>query len=304
MQTVNGFGDHFQHCQYAGGALRIARHNLIAHAVKACAEEAGCHVVWTEHSSNGTINDLTIHAAQTSWSVDVSVLHPNAPSVRHRHTQQLIADRERHKRAKHESAAIQRGQEFIPFVLDSYGVLGKSALTLIDQLGEHAEATYGIRPSHFKANMKTRISLALQRGNARITSGGIMQARAYCESREYRNRDARRAPIAPRPRTEPRRPRGGAQRQHQQPRVRHVSSTSSAPNANADAGDSDDEFTAMHAALAGPPNHRTVVQARNPSGSRATASHRGNARQQRGLANPLRQRRVTMTGTAPPARSS
>ena len=64
-------------------------------------------------------------------------------------------------------------------MLESFGAVGKDALRLVDILAKQAEyRKEGVTKRAFANQMLTRLSIALQRGNALVYSQGLQRARA------------------------------------------------------------------------------------------------------------------------------
>jgi len=191
--------DHYHTCVPLRGSVGTDRHHHVLHAVGSLAREAGCSF-WAEphlfddyrstHTSkgvrrrwrefkkkdndNGIRPDAYIASRTQHYLIDVSVVNPTShsyiksdASLKYGTTEK----REQDKIEKYKALAEQRGCEFIPFVLESYGAWGKEALTFLRTLSYSYSEDEKAQSSFYRHAVST-ISIALQQGNAFISTLG------------------------------------------------------------------------------------------------------------------------------------
>jgi hypothetical protein len=83
-----------------------------------------------ENEDNKHADILIISGDSTSY-VDVSLVHPTAPSYVRAPSVDRMCEREKSKHAKYDKIAGPRGWKMVPFVMTSYGNIGKEAMALI-----------------------------------------------------------------------------------------------------------------------------------------------------------------------------
>ena len=103
--------------------------------------------------------------------LDVSVVHPAAKSHLRaaQHPLGAALRRERLKSQKYDALATSEGAHFSPFVVESYGAMSKSALTVVDWFACQARQQNSNITRKF---LVEAISVCLMRGNARIAIEG------------------------------------------------------------------------------------------------------------------------------------
>lgn len=120
-------------------------------------------------------------SSMTSF-VDVSVVHPAAPSyVKQSHRPLFSATtREKQKDGLYLQRATAQGASFFPFVVESFGAIGKKAQTFISKLRDEALANgvTDIEGLPVKSFLTRSLSFSLQLGNALLLLEGSRSARA------------------------------------------------------------------------------------------------------------------------------
>lgn len=139
-------------------------------------DASACAAPIIEHSNKR--GDLLILMGAEQIMVDVTV--PRITAATHltepanRTAGQCTLAAEQLKLAKYQSECELRGQVFVPFVVESHGGVGPLARKLLTRLaGRASERT----AQDFLSDALTRISVALQRGNALILQQGMQQLR-------------------------------------------------------------------------------------------------------------------------------
>ena len=134
---------------------------------------------------------------------DVAASDPHAPAYLSAAASRPLGCAERResaKRARHEEDVRRAGNTFTPLVLETYGAMGPGAeawfrgciavaeIQRPEWLEEGQEATQEWERwarAQLSANWQRRISITLQRGNARVLRSGILRARAGVGVRVY-----------------------------------------------------------------------------------------------------------------------
>ena len=124
-----------------------------------------------------------VKGERQSALVDVVVAGADQPSYRRKRLVAGLAaeNAAKTKRRKYEHAKVA-GLEDIqhyPFAMEASGHLSASALKVCQRLGEMAVEQYGVgelsmKPRAFKRKLFLDLSLELQRGNARMLRGGLL----------------------------------------------------------------------------------------------------------------------------------
>jgi hypothetical protein len=170
---------------------RHTRHKLICKALQRVCLSAGFNVVEEQSvglipSEQGRIDLLVMGAGEHgagSFFVDVTVVHPNAPTyrappgIRPGTLSQAVAVRQRLKHGKYDAAAIAEKSRVIPFVFESHGGLGPEGDKFLHLITE-SEAEHNRRSRHvpklrFLSWARSVLSVAVQRGNAHVAIQGL-----------------------------------------------------------------------------------------------------------------------------------
>jgi hypothetical protein len=187
---LNGDPSHFHCCAQTRRIAVTARHDAVAGVLWRVAREAG-YIVEAETSFAGLIDDGTDdpHSLRPDGRivgfgryhmVEVSVVHPTAPSHVNDAQRCLAVARsmEQRKRTKYAELARRERASMSPFVLESFGAVGPSAHALLYELATDAEEDGGVSRGAFMSRAMTALSVAVQTGNAHIIASGVISARA------------------------------------------------------------------------------------------------------------------------------
>ena len=173
---------HLTCMQGHGGREITIRHNQVVATIERFAKLAGATVV-TEpknlFSESSKRPDLQIIMNHKNYLLDVTVVHPTAPSNL-THSQKILGQAqaaEKLKMNKYEQISIEQHATFIPFVIETYGGLGKKAQDFLNELSIFA-IDHAMIKSRFNIVNGLRYSIAcsVQRGNALIASAGYANA--------------------------------------------------------------------------------------------------------------------------------
>jgi hypothetical protein len=175
------FTSHFHSCLWLRRREVTGRHDMLVHALARLARYVG-YLVTVEprplHGHSIRPDLKLVGSSGTPILVDVSVVHPvSATSLRSGSSQRrgtAVAARERQKGSKYNTFAARENSQFTGFCLESYGAFGQQAVNLLKLLAtEGANNGIVIRKSEFVSHARSAISIALQRGNALVVSGGL-----------------------------------------------------------------------------------------------------------------------------------
>ena len=194
--------DHFHSCKDFTHTTVLQRHNNIMQVLMDLGVAAGFiatrepndHVRPAGQAQPGMRNfnahaDILFQRHDTRLYVDVTVTRPTAASAllldKNKSFAQL-ALRQSNKRAlvKHsmyDDIAAVNGYTMVPFVMETYGALGAEAHALLKLFARHVTE---FKPRAFLRHAYTRLSVALQSGNALIAENGVHMLR-LSEQRDY-----------------------------------------------------------------------------------------------------------------------
>ena len=115
-----------------GGREISTRHHQVVATIERCAKLAGAIVVSEPKklfSETAKRPDLQIVMNHKTYLLDVTIVHPTAPSNL-QHSQKLLGQAEaaeKLKKNKYDELSQNQNCTFIPFVIETYGGLGKRA---------------------------------------------------------------------------------------------------------------------------------------------------------------------------------
>jgi hypothetical protein len=113
--------------------------------------------------------------------LDVSVVHPLAPSYLHLQDGAAVKYRENTKVSHYSSLAKDAGSRFVPFVLDSFGTMGSFADKFMQDLASYAKESFSYFYS--ASSSLSSLSVLLQKGNAEVLAQGCLMARSALQGR-------------------------------------------------------------------------------------------------------------------------
>jgi hypothetical protein len=181
---------HHLSCMKGHGGREITiRHHQVVATIERYAKLAGAVVVVEpKHvfSESSKRPDLQIIMNHKSYLLDATIVHPTAPSNL-QHSQKLLGQAEaaeKLKMNKYEELSQDQHCIFVPFVIETYGGLGKKAQEFLNELSIFAIDHAVIRSRFDIVNgLRYAIACSVQRGNALIASAGYANAlRVYRDS--------------------------------------------------------------------------------------------------------------------------
>ena len=164
-------------CPRLRGRTVRFRHDALVQTVARFARDMGAAVTVEDYDmqhDHGVRPDLTISIGARNALVDVSVTHSLSPSLLN--VNNPAVRRERAKTARYEEMAILEDCAFFPFVADSFGFIPPRSQDLLRKFLFPADERSNASPVSIEA-MFRMISVALQRGNARIALQGVFRTR-------------------------------------------------------------------------------------------------------------------------------
>ena len=190
---------HAEACLQQTGTTATQRHNMIVDELVTIGRSAGASVrtgqpvlgdafVTTRDPTTGIVTreiqhsdkrgDLLITIGAKQLLVDVTVPRATAPTALKnaalRRPGDCAAVAEQDKTDMYDALCQQRRLEFVPFAIESHGGVGPAARRLLLQL---ASRSCELTAQAFLADAFTRLSVALQRGNALVLTRGMEQLR-------------------------------------------------------------------------------------------------------------------------------
>jgi hypothetical protein len=169
--------DHFHTCAPLRSLCAGSRHNHVVDELMAIAYSVSVPAR-KEPRSFGSADrrpDIVFTGMTETLYVDISVTHPCADTYVNRAATTAGSAallREQTKHGRYDEWARARNARFSPFVVESFGAFGKSCETVFRFLAREAEARVGTPPTEFISEARTRVSFALQRGNALVELEG------------------------------------------------------------------------------------------------------------------------------------
>lgn len=174
--TVTVDGHHGLSCRHGSG--RHARHNQVNDLLCRAFVNTGTLATREPHSLCTSGGKRPDGVTQVPWKrgrcLAWDVTCPNTFAQSHVHASSTLAGSaasvaEANKTAKY--ADIVAGVDFVPFVIETSGVWGEQAMTLVNEVGRRlAEVSHELRSTTF---LRQRLSVAVQRGNAFCVLGTL-----------------------------------------------------------------------------------------------------------------------------------
>lgn len=196
--------DHLVGCTMLRKGPLCTRHDKIVQCISSCAKRMGAVTTVEPRGSSGGIPDIQITHARGTHFVEVSVVHPQAPSNRSaamRGAGVPIEYRENAKFRKYEKYVRDNGPaRFTAVVFDSYGASGsgvKDLERLLSGLGEdESDGRHTHSSPQVIRDFKESVAISIQRSNAIALLRGCTSSRAALGS--TRRRAGTAHPVASR----------------------------------------------------------------------------------------------------------
>jgi hypothetical protein len=180
--------DHFLSCKLLRRTIVTTRHDLIVRSLASFIRSAG-GAVYVEPKFLGSLRpDAKVYFPSHSATVDVSITHPSCPSYALQGSKSPLAVaklRESIKHNKYDAQALAEGTPFTPFVMETFGGLGKEAVGFIKKISyAYSELSpFPVRRGAFASLITRSLSILLQRGNALVQLAGCQVAREHAGHR-------------------------------------------------------------------------------------------------------------------------
>jgi hypothetical protein len=177
----------------------VLRHNVVVDELASIMRKAGMTImveprrVGLPRRASHRRPDIVIYGGHETTLVDVSLLHPLAPSYRARLRRgdsarrelRLIQHREQVKRTRYAMLAQQYDAGRVaPFVVDAFGAFGECAEELLRMVATHAAGNSVCNSADsFVTEAAARIAVAVQNGNAKLQEEAFKNIRAAAGAR-------------------------------------------------------------------------------------------------------------------------
>jgi hypothetical protein len=178
---------HPLHCRHCG-EFSTFRHDCVKQLLAYLAQSFGANAcIEPRHVqySDNRHPDVGFVFGSRQITTDVTVRHPLAPSYVRNLAQEPLGvaiSAEREKVALYEAEAKAQGVKFVPFALETTGGWGPSAVALVKQLADHAEAFTLFSRTEALVTLVQGVSMAVQRGNAQLLVGSYQLAASRAET--------------------------------------------------------------------------------------------------------------------------
>ena len=165
---MDGYGDHVLSCHKLG---IYARHNEILNELANICGDLNLQVE-VEKGPDGSLlrpGDVLVHGlVDEPLAVDVGVVHTLQPSILLADVQpgQLATKMERRKTLERQALCKRSGWSFSPFAMETIGVCGGKANSLLHKLVTVWANNYGCNKREASLLCRSRLQLALVRGLA------------------------------------------------------------------------------------------------------------------------------------------
>jgi len=182
---------HNHTCLRIRGPATFHRHQCVVMALADVAErECGLIISFTprvyadvkdKDEDSYVVPDITFSGRDFKLAIDVSAVYGESTSylpaeIKDRWSEidirrsGAVEAREGHKK-RHYANLPESGEcEFMPFVFESHGGLGQSAIAVIDRLAEYGAQPPRVTEAEMKGYIKRIVAVAIQRGNAGLDS--------------------------------------------------------------------------------------------------------------------------------------
>jgi hypothetical protein len=175
--------DHFTGCKMLAGSALTARHDGIKTLLASFFNRAGARAE-IERSLPGEERirpDITVSTPHSMSHIDVSVVHPLAPShiaAARMPEPRHIINRENSKCAKYGERAADEEAQFIPAVVDTFGMFGSGMVKVIDLLRSTASSLEAAPGSPLVKELEEALPFQIQRGNVQAVFRGLADAKS------------------------------------------------------------------------------------------------------------------------------
>ena len=159
------------------------RHDFLVNIIRNWCDRVGITVRKEPrrlNNDNRRRPDLLMYTEQQKILVDVQVVHPTCSS----HLQSSAADNpttietaERNKKRKYSAMALKQQAKFVPFIVDTFGQLGKDAKELIGVIATAAHNNSNSLYSYkgVKQDLLSAVAVGIQRGNAMVLNDAFVK---------------------------------------------------------------------------------------------------------------------------------
>ena len=169
QKTLDEYGDHALSCKYMGDV--IGRHDAVRDALDEIAKEAGFQCFKEVGVMRDRMGDVVIRNFNMGRDlfVDVSVAHTLCPSYVDRSAKNALSAaslrvEQKNKKFEAQSEVVN----FKAFVVETLGGIHKDAVEILKKIADIVAVGTFMEPHKVLQRLQTKISMVLQRGNARL----------------------------------------------------------------------------------------------------------------------------------------
>ena len=176
---------HFHSCHRLRGTAVRFRHDLVVKILAGLFRKVGAqvHVEPRIYGKDRDRPDLDVMLPNQSVMIDVTVVHPAAPSRTSITALATVSAAEKKKRDRYTQFATKHGANFLPFAIETFGCFGVSAVQVLKLLRQASGgAFFSIPASSLGTYAAQCLSVGLQRGNGMVSRRGAVAARASAHS--------------------------------------------------------------------------------------------------------------------------
>ena len=176
---------HFHSCHRLRGTALRYRHDQVVKILAGLFRKVGAqvHVEPRIYGKDRERPDLDVMLPNQSIMIDVTVVHPAAPSRTSSEPLATVSAAERKKRGRYTHFATKHGANFLPFAVESFGCFGVSAVQVLKLLRQASGgAFFSIPASSLGSYAAQCSSVGLQMENGMVARRGAVAARAAAHS--------------------------------------------------------------------------------------------------------------------------
>jgi len=176
--------NHFLSCKLFRRTIVTTRHDLLVRTLATFIRAAG-GAVYVEPKFFGSLRpDAHVYFAVESCTYDCSVTHPASPhlSLQGSKTPLAVAKlRETAKHRKYDAQAAKERIKFYPFVMETFGGVGKEAVAFIKKISNlhYEHSPVPVHRNALSSFIFRSLSIILQRGNALVQLMAAQYAREW-----------------------------------------------------------------------------------------------------------------------------
>jgi hypothetical protein len=147
------------------------RHEAVKQALLRIARLSGCPFSTEVTVGPARRLDILFYCPDFTRYVDVSIVHPCAPSLRDKMVATLLTQRASEKFSKY--THVIAGVPVVPFVATPFGSLGSDASALLKTFAERAHSLFGGTVQGHLSLFSAIVGMAIQSGNTAMAMAAV-----------------------------------------------------------------------------------------------------------------------------------